>query len=81
MLECVKAHEEFRIDYEEEIIVDPEPPLVGPGSSEEEIPDEDVPLAPPKTGDAVLPAALAVLMALMAAGGVLLRKKADSEEK
>lgn len=74
--------------YEEEIIVDPEPPLVGPAGPtdpvdlpEEEIPDEDVPLAPPKTGDAVLPAALAVLMALMAAGGVLLRKKADSEEK
>lgn len=74
--------------YEEEIIVDPEPPLVGPAGPtdpvdlpEEEIPDEDVPLAPPKTGDAVLPAALAVLIALMAAGGVLLRKKADSEEK
>ena len=74
--------------YEEEIIVDPEPPLVGPAGPtdpvdlpEEEIPDEDVPLAPPKTGDAVLPAALAVLMALMAAGGVLLRKRADSEEK
>lgn len=74
--------------YEEEIIVDPEPPLVGPAGPtdpvdlpEEEIPDEDIPFAPPKTGDAVLPAALAVLMALMAAGGVLLRKKADSEEK
>ncbi len=66
--------------YEEEIIVDPEPPLVGPTDPlEEEIPDEDVPLAPPKTGDAVLPAALAVLMALMAAGGFLLRKKANSE--
>ena len=59
---------------EEEEIPDEDPPLTPP---EEEIPDEEPPLAPPKTGDAALPLTLAILMALMAAGGYIFRKKAE----